>query len=445
MKRILTMISLLVAISAWGQSNQKIIITDKGRYREQFLTATHPEFSYQGKISLFVYESIYPYSDNAEEQSTNITFYDEDFNPGKSIQIPVKTTTIYLEKKERENVGNVTLSFSYNGEHIYDYDTNVSSFTVETAKSYLSQRGVEIESQETKEDGTYFYVEFYKDEIYGKIYPTKFYCLASDGSFFAKYCEYEESASYTGAWVDGEREVYHKDYVVTFVPMSFFNYDVCGYDGHPIYISQTLFNDDEKFEYIIPFADESISKVEGYDRDGDGNIDSYAKYYGYPSAGFNVMSEDGTILQTIKYDGDFVANSDWSYDYISVIKINGKIYIEVEGCVIDENENECTTKSATLIFALDKETNSVKKIAKHIGMNVRPTIADRYEPITIELDDDAVNEITVTNAAGQTVKRIPVNAGQRQVTFSSQGLSKGLNVINARGKNGNNNCKIIVK
>lgn len=437
----MAMMSLFVAISVWGQSEQKIIVDDN-RYQYQRFAATLPEFSYQGKTSLFVYEYPWLNGEEAEGQSTNITFYDENLNPGKSIQIPVNATTTYQEVKEVKTVA--TLSY-FNSYRVYDYNNDVSSFTIETAKAYIAECGYIIRSQETKEDSTYFYIRFYEEYRYGMAYPNEYYWLKPDGSLYRVDCDYY-NVGFGDEWVNREREESGKAYTTLF-PMGYRNYDegnAC-YDNN-IYISQTLFNDDEKYEYIVPFADESVSSMWWNDRNNDGTIDYYNKNYGEPVAGFNVVSEDGSILHTVKYDNDFVAeeyNMYYKDICCDVIKINGKIYIEVRGFVI--NENDYTQKNAILIFALDKETNSIRKVAKHVGMNVRPAIADRCEPITVELGDDSVNEIIVSNAAGQIVKRVPVSAGQRQVSFSSQGLSRGLNVINANGKNGKSNCKVIVK
>lgn len=51
-------------------------------------------------------------------------------------------------------------------------------------------------------------------------------------------------------------------------------------------------------------------------------------------------------------------------------------------------------------------------------------MADRSEDITVEFGENGnAKEITVTDAAGRMVKRIPVKAGEKRVTFSATGLS----------------------
>ena len=79
-------------------------------------------------------------------------------------------------------------------------------------------------------------------------------------------------------------------------------------------------------------------------------------------------------------------------------------------------------------------------------MMVSPTIAHRTEQITVTLDEkNDTHEIFVVNSAGQIVKRVPVAAGQKTVSFSAQSLSQGLNIVNTTDKPTANSCKIIIK
>ncbi|MBR0038195.1 MAG: hypothetical protein IJP70_11240 [Bacteroidales bacterium] len=186
------------------------------------------------------------------------------------------------------------------------------------------------------------------------------------------------------------------------------NYDN-GYYTDYLFLTQTLFNDDDKFEYIVPILIE--------DR----------------QCGFYVKTEGDAILQTVKFEEDLTGFID------RMIKINGKVFLFA--AVHDSND-----KGKTIIYEIDKQSNAIKKVATHTGMKVHPTVANPSEPITIELGEDTdIHEIHVVNAAGQTVKRIPVNEGQRQVVIKSQGLSQGMNIINATGPQQKYNSKIFVK
>lgn len=181
-------------------------------------------------------------------------------------------------------------------------------------------------------------------------------------------------------------------------------------------MTQTLFNTDEKFEYIRFDYDKSVETVTWEkDRDGDGVIDYRTVRRGGKCIGFSIVQEDGTVLQSV--NGDFDSN-------ICVWRINGKMYLMME-------ENSTDGYS---FFRIDTNASSVKQVAMIPGMRVRPSVADRDAQVTVELEDDAA-EIQVLNAAGQTVKRIPVSDGQRQIVFNARGLNKGVNMVRAKGRN----------
>ena len=176
-------------------------------------------------------------------------------------------------------------------------------------------------------------------------------------------------------------------------------------------ISQTLFNNDEKYEALVP---------------------KYTQKEVMDPTGLSVVSEDGTELYSIELG---FALPEYS-DYFKLMKINGKLYIAVQ----DE------TYDNYVFFEINRETSSIKQVAKLKGMRVSPTIAEQTDNITVELGEGSnAKEIVVVNGNGQVVKQIPVKNGERQITINAGSLNRGLNILNARGAKGNNNCKIIVK
>lgn len=193
----------------------------------------------------------------------------------------------------------------------------------------------------------------------------------------------------------------------------FMNYDEYSGPEEGFRISQTLFNTDEKYEYIrYEYENNSEEKPHG----------------------FSIVQEDGTILQTIRSTNE-ISN-------VAILKLNGKLYLDVAE-IIGEDSNWGYILT-DVFYRIDQKANSIKRIDTPMGMVVRPAIADRNEQITVDLDSDA-REIQVVNAAGQTVKRIPVGEGERQVTFNTRGLGSGVNVVRATGRNRQASSKFIVK
>ena len=192
------------------------------------------------------------------------------------------------------------------------------------------------------------------------------------------------------------------------------------------YLTQTVFNDDDKFEFIR-FNFE------------DGEIENGTNYQGKHCSGFSIVQEDGTVLQSIRNERIFFYFLPYSLTEgdIAVVKLNGKFYLMIEEYI--KNSKEETQK---VLYLIEKGANSVKRVAAIPDINVRPRVAERNETITVELGEGSnAREIQVVNAAGQMVKNIPVTKGQRQVTFSTEGMGRGMNVV----RGGKNSCKIIVK
>ena len=110
------------------------------------------------------------------------------------------------------------------------------------------------------------------------------------------------------------------------------------------YLSQTLFNDDETIEYAVPVTG---TQTKGIDWDGDGVIDDTRTYE--ILIGFNVVSEDGTVLQEVMFDENFTTSS---YN-LKILLMGDKCYLMVGG--------ECDGEAAWMIYDIKRKTNNVTK------------------------------------------------------------------------------------
>lgn len=437
-KFVVTVLSALLAANVFGQGNQKILPFREG----EVVFSTPPEFSSGGISRLIIYEN--PEIDGIVESALGYYYvYDEDFSVERTIEVPCTSNPIYVQTIERQAVPELW----YRNDNAPIPTPFEGPITIEEAKAILE--GSSFNICETKEDGVYFYSSdssvYYKYEEYGLLYPTYCYWLAN-GELRPCYISYKER--YIGEWQEKERKEYEiwdgyaeRDYTSPIALRYSRTYPGA---SSSISLSQTLFNDDDKYEYIVPIVGESVSWLSERDRDGDDEIDCYEKYYGYATSGFNVVSEDGTILNTVKYDGGFVLQYESGNYFIYLVEINDKFHIITEGYIIDENN--FTKREAVLIYELDKQSNSIKKVATHVGMVVHPTIASETEQITVDLsDENDANEIVIVGVSGQIVKRIPIQNGQKKITFNAQGLNKGLNVVNTRGGKESLSQKFFVK
>ena len=186
-------------------------------------------------------------------------------------------------------------------------------------------------------------------------------------------------------------------------------------DDYEITLTQTLFNDDEKFEYILLQEDNENR--------------SYYK-------SLQVISEDGTILQTLEFPNKVYGG------IVKLVIIGNSRYLafgEYEG----EDDFSCLN-----MYKINKSADPSKVLIATAPMrvSVSPRMASRNQDINVVAEGNGVREVIVTNAAGQVVYSTKVAAGETYVKISSRRLSSGLNVVSVKGADGKEeNCKVIVK
>ena len=204
------------------------------------------------------------------------------------------------------------------------------------------------------------------------------------------------------------------------IPFSVINLNSNSSD-YTMYLTQTLFNDDEKYEYIVSVPQKN--------------------QYGYDySAGLKIMSDDGSVLQTIMFPENVTGYFDTG---IKLFIIGSSKYLE-GGDYEDADENEYMN-----LYKINKDAKDPSKVSiatAPMRVSVSPRMASRNQDINVVAEGNGVREVSVTNAAGQVVYSTKVAAGETNVKINSRRLSSGLNVVSVKGADGKEeNCKVIVK
>lgn len=231
---------------------------------------------------------------------------------------------------------------------------NDSIFTWEEALAYATEYN--CSSQQSGymlwPDSRYDYYQNYYDEI-ELLYPTSYYrWIPESGYLYRYYISYK--GSYTGEWEtkSDTKSVYNEHF-----DLGLYDYDGHSYIDDTFIFTQTLFNTDEKYEYLVPIFGETEEEVYyESDRDGDGEVDMREINYVTPVQGFKVVSEDGTVLQSIETEMG-------SWDYLRIVKINGKVYL-VE---YEQKGLDC------VFYRIDPVSTSIKKVN-----NVPVSVVARY-------------------------------------------------------------------
>ena len=202
-------------------------------------------------------------------------------------------------------------------------------------------------------------------------------------------------------------------------------------------ISQGLFNDDDKYEFLLP----EFAVFESTQENWNGTL--VTTTYTHKRIGYKIVSEDGATLHSL------IINEEKDPDlrcYASVISIGDKIYLFVE-CWNNSSDYEVIR-----FYEIKKNASgaSIEKVREMRGsMNIRPTVANRDEQITITLNDENSNtarELIITGVNGQLVDRRDIPAGENTVTISAAMMRSGMYNFTLQKKGEiMDNGKVIVK
>ena len=425
MKKIfITAMMALACIGANAQSNKNFTPITKLTSSPDFIPAS---LTSDGK-------GIITFTDFDEDTETpKVQLFDGDFNNYKTITatpIPIE-----LKRYVKQRAEEITIEK-------YEAICSDAFDTQEAAIQYLAgNRGCAVEDIKLfkEEDGVKYFMYsnegYWMEDFYGKKYPYRLYAYTK-GQPITR-CDYSYNLSCIGEWgekVEIEDESY-TDILSPFTEIWFKDYDNSGAEYDAV-ISQTLFNSDSKFEYLSPIYDKYESVYE-QDRDGDGEIDTYSYLEHKYVSGYKIMSEDGTELARFMVEDGYR-----SYNEASIFIFNGRTYLS-DYIYAANDEDHNGYRQIYELVAGSSGVNAVKAVGR---VSVSPRVAERNQDITVSAEGTGVREVVVTNAAGKTVYKSKVAAGQSTVRINSGVLSSGLNVVSVKANDGKSeNCKVIVK
>lgn len=365
-----------------------------------------------------------------EAAYTQLGIYDDKISKVKTINIPMpENSRSYYVVREREEV--VKTQYSYREERGY-------VLSLDVAKDSLAKWRFNVDSTSVVNDSVYLFSSnedyYYRSYEFGRLYPKTYYAY-KDNSLFRIECGY--GSAYTGEWKETITYNY-ENYDQRTVPMPIRpeNYNDGIFSSGEMLVSQTLFNSDDSYEYVEPICYIVNEYTNESDRDYDGEIDHIGSRYISHIKGFNIMSENGNILQTVEMPANIKA------EYLYLFRINDNTYLCCNG-YDEENNSECY-----IFYSITPGSTGIQQIGEPIKARVHPTVAGRNETITVELDGNGngEKEIFVNNAAGQTVYKSNIPAGQKSVQINASSLSSGLNVVSVKSNNRKvESNKVIIK
>ncbi len=181
---------------------------------------------------------------------------------------------------------------------------------------------------------------------------------------------------------------FHINGGVELVTLYFYDIDENMYDDIYFNATQTLFNDDEKYEYVVR---------------------SNNSYY--------VINSDNEIVCTLD-----IGSHNSYYGELPLYRWGGKYYFS-------HYDDYDAGKSTTSFYLYDRNAQSVKKVESAPMMTMMRQIAKKNEAVEIVIAEEAVKDggqIIVTDMGGRNVYSRDIKIGESKVQMPVRRLSSGV-------------------
>ncbi len=232
-------------------------------------------------------------------------------------------------------------------------------------------------------------------------------------------------------WATDDRTEEYKPGVEPFVTYS----NECG-SRETHYLTQTFFNDDKEYEYIMPMYKQVVEISEQSD-----TISSILESYDIIATGIILCNSAGKELQRIEFPDTDQSDSTPYIDIIYLVKIGDKKYLCVGSPHRDSNE--------MYVYSVNSDKASVP--LTHIktiegGMRVNPKTPRRSEPVTVTIENpERYDTIELIDINGRRLESQAVN-GNESHTINTESLRAGMYIIRAVGHDiTDEKAKIIIR
>jgi len=293
--------------------------------------------------------------------------------------------------------------------------------------------------------------KYYNYEKYGNKYPLEYWGISQDSNicmyhYFGYETVYDLSEA---AWTkDLEYSINegYEEYTCYLTSFLFQDINNSFYPTTQIYASQTIFNNDSKWEYLVFDVEYHEIRNDGWEYP-DGKFRRYVSRRPYYT-GIRIINEEGDELARIPI---LDKNDQYTtYIYIkSVALIDGALYILTEEDVRRGawESNNYDWEMYEGIYIIDPKTNKVMSISRAPSrMGINPNVIEQGGRLDIRISEPGQNDnVTVSSMSGQIIDSSDLKNGNT-ITFQTGAMPKGIYNVTLRG-NGNpaENQRIIIR
>lgn len=350
---------------------------------------------------------------NYNTYNTTLKIYNPEFELIKSIDVP-KTNSTHKYYKERaifqptkedvELSDYIDYDFGYSGE-VYPASTldelikTVSEIYGGTYTGFMDQKG-HISCMHIDDNNNYYLYEYFYPR--GILLPTSYYAIIN-GQIRKISCYYRLNMNSTDAetlnWkIIGDVDTHNRAYDI--ILLNYMDYDNnIIYNEENLFVAQTLFNDDDKWEYVVPTLGpvvkrSNISPLSVQKVTSDGILVDREVWEDTSVKGFAIYNEDGKVLTQIDpAKGD--AEIDFGeYDYTDIIKMGGNLYLK---CEISNNDGY-----HDVLYKLGQGGTDIKEVYRAKTSKPLATVKGRDIEVNVDEKDKDAQAILV-NMSGMTV------------------------------------------
>lgn len=222
---------------------------------------------------------------------------------------------------------------------------------------------------------------FYYQKWFGTTYPERYFAII-DGKVNQMYVSYEPVLDIDHAqWTTVEGSYNASTMLITNMEnFYYYDFDANIFYDESICFTQTLFNEDNKWEYILPQFG-SIEKRPGdywvWSSNTDGLVLRRDVTEYQPTIGYAIYNEDGNIIASFSFSGQY------SKAYY-VYKLGGNVYFDANGT----------------IYKYDPQSTSIKEVSR--SEVKAPMVKMRGRNIIVE-DSEKADEAVLVDMGGRIV------------------------------------------
>lgn len=195
----------------------------------------------------------------------------------------------------------------------------------------------------------------------------------------------------------------------------------------PIFITQTLFDEDDSYEYLSLIREDQHKKE---------------------CTGVTLRKDDGEVITSIDF-GNYTASlytDDYSFQILRCY--DEKHCKDIWYLAINLRDKDYNSIIRFYSFEKGKLASTIKQV-KDVRHNIKatPALPKANELVKVDLGDmKSPQTLSVVNANGVIVSRMILEEGQKEACVSTHGLPAGMYVIRVSdGKTESDNCKIIIR